>query len=442
MLTLKRKSPGILVLVLLIIGLLMGTQLQAQEKLSLSDAIRIGLKNNYSITVQKNNEKIAGINNTWGNTSLMPTLTLNVAGQDLKNNNDTEDFKSLTFTPQINLNWIVFDGFSAKITKQTYEKLQEESENNTALLVEETIENIILAYNNSLVQKELMNVYKEMSDLSKDLMLRSDVSKEIGGSTSFEYLQYKTSYLEDYSSYLKQKVIYENSLRSLNYLLADNDNTMRNLTTGLKADTTDYVFSDLQTQMNSNNENLKLQYINQKIAALNIKSAKSNIYPTVSLNAGARNNYFNKDFNGNSGTIDTNTNDLYVGVNASWNLFSGGTSKRAVEIAKINKQSSDVEIEDMKHSLDNKLLQLISSYDVNKSIYNLTQQQIKAAKLNLEISKDKYKSGAINSFDYRTVQLTYLNSVVSNLESIYNLIESDVNILKITGNIVEMQDQN
>jgi len=442
MLTLKRKSSGILVLVLLIIGLLMGTQLQAQENLSLSDAIRIGLKNNYSITVQKNSEKIAGINNTWGNTSIMPTLTLNVAGQDLKNNNDTEDYKSLTFTPQINLNWIVFDGFSAKITKQTYEKLQEESENNTALLVEETIENIILAYNNSLVQKELMNVYKELSDLSKDLMARATVRKENGSYTSFEFLQYKTSYLEDYSSYLKQKVIYENSLRSLNYLLADNDNTMRNLTTLLKADTTDYVFADLQTQMNSNNENLKLQYINQKIAALNIESAKSDLYPTVSLNAGGRNNYFNKDFNGNSGTIDTNTNDLYVGVNASWNLFSGGTTKRAIEIAKINKQSSDVEIEDMKHSLDNKLLQLISSYDVNKSIYNLTQEQIKSAKLNLNISRDKYKSGAINSFDYRTVQLTYLNSVVSNLESINNLIESDVNILKITGNIVGMKDKN
>jgi len=372
----------------------------------------------------------------------MPTLTLNVAGQDLKNNNDIEDYNSVTVSPQLNLNWIIFDGFSAKITKQTYEKLQQQSENNTALLVEGTIEDIILAYNNSLVQKELMNVFKEMSDLSKDKMDRADVSKEIGASTSFEYLQYKTSYLSDYSSYLKQKVVYENSLRSLNYLLADNDNTMRNLTTSLKADISDYAFADLQSQMNSNNENLKLQYLNQKILSLNIESARSDMYPTVSVNAGVRNNYLNKDFNGNSRTIDTNTNDLYGGVTASWNLFSGGTTKRAIEIAKINKQSSDVEIEDMKHSLDNKLLQLISSYDVNKSIYNLTQEQIKSAKLNLNISRDKYKSGAINSFDYRTVQLTYLNSVVSNLESINNLIESDVNILKITGNIVGMKDKN
>ena len=442
MLIIKRNSSRILSLWLLIIGLLPGTQLQAQENLSLSDAIRIGLRNNYNITVQKNKEKIAGINNTWGNTSIMPTLTLNVTGQDLKNNNDTEDYNSVTFTPLLSLNWTVFDGFSAKITKQTYEKLQEESENNTALLVEETIENIILAYNSSLVQKELMNVYKDMSDLSKDLMNRADVSKEIGASTSFEYLQYKTSYLNDYSFYLKQKVVYENSLRSLNYLLADNNNTMRNLTTELIADTTYYVFSDLQSQMNSNNENLKLQYLNQKILSLNIELAKSNLYPTVSLNAGGRNNYLNKDFNGNSQTINTNTNDLYAGFTASWNLFSGGIVKRAIQIAKINKQSSDVEIDDMKHSLDNKLLQLISSYDVNKSIYNLTQEQIKSAKLNLNISGDKYKSGAINSFDYRAVQLTYLNAVVSNLESVYDLIESNVNILKITGNIVGLKENN
>jgi len=217
---------------------------------------------------------------------------------------------------------------------------------------------------------------------------------------------------------------------------------MRNLTTELIADTTYYVFSDLQSQMNSNNENLKLQYLNQKILSLNIELAKSNLYPTVSLNAGGRNNYLNKDFNGNSQTINTNTNDLYAGFTASWNLFSGGIVKRAIQIAKINKQSSDVEIDDMKHSLDNKLLQLISSYDVNKSIYNLTQEQIKSAKLNLNISGDKYKSGAINSFDYRAVQLTYLNAVVSNLESVYDLIESNVNILKITGNIVGLKENN
>jgi len=435
----KRRYSGIIGFVLFIVALFTGTSINAQEELSLSDAIRIGLKNNYNIIIQKNNEKVAGINNTWGNTSLMPTLTLNVTGQDLKNNNDTEDYNSVTLTPLLSLSWTIFDGFSAKITKQTYEKLQEESENNTALLVEETIEDIILAYNNSLVQKELMNVYKEMSDLSKDLMDRADVSKEIGGSTSFEYLQYKTSYLEDYSSYLKQKVVYENSLRSLNYLLADNNNTMRNLTTKLIADTTSYVLSDLKAQMNSNNENLKLQYLNQKILSLKIQSAKSNLYPTVSLNAGARNNYLNKDFKGTSQTINTNTNDLYAGFTASWNLFSGGTVKRAIEIAKINKQSSDVEIDDMKHSLENKLLQLISSYNVNKNIYHLTQEQIKSSKLNLNISREKYKSGAINSFDYRAVQLTYLTAVVSNLESVYDLIESNVNILKITGNIVGLK---
>ena len=119
---LKNRSSEILGLWLLIIGMLLGTQLHAQEELSLSDAIRIGLKNNYNITIQKNNEKIAGINNTWGNTSIMPTLTLNVTGQDLKNNNDTEDYNSVTFTPLLSLSWTVFDGFSAKITKQTYEK--------------------------------------------------------------------------------------------------------------------------------------------------------------------------------------------------------------------------------------------------------------------------------------------------------------------------------
>ena len=58
-------------LIFLVPVLLSGMQLAGQEILTLSDAIRIGLENNYSIIIQKNDAQIAGNNNTPGNAGLL-----------------------------------------------------------------------------------------------------------------------------------------------------------------------------------------------------------------------------------------------------------------------------------------------------------------------------------------------------------------------------------
>ena len=50
-----------------------------------------GYKNNYDLTITANKQKIAKINNTWADTSLMPTLTLNLGLQDMKNLNDNRE---------------------------------------------------------------------------------------------------------------------------------------------------------------------------------------------------------------------------------------------------------------------------------------------------------------------------------------------------------------
>lgn len=408
----------------------------AQNNLSLSEAISMGLKNNYSLSVQRNDERISEINNTWANTSLMPTLTLNVAGTQTKNYNDNDDYNNWSMTPQVTLNWTLFDGFAAQISKKKYEELEQQSAGNTALLVETTVQDIVLAYYNVLQKRELRDAYLAMSNLSKDRMDREARSKEIGASTSYDYLQYKTSYLADYSNYLRQKTTYENALRSLNYVLGIKDPVMWTLTTKLMAPMANYNLADLQAGMESSNKTLKLQYINQRIMALNTKSARSNYYPTLKVNGGVRYNDTSRSYSGSTPDMDTQSTDAYVGFSLAWTIFNGGTRQRAVTIAKINEESAQVQMDQMKHSLNNQLMTFYANYEVNKEVYKLAEEQIETAKLNLELSRQKYEQGAINSFNYRDVQNAYLNAVASHLEALYNLISAETDLLQISGNIV------
>ncbi len=62
---------------------------------------------------------------------------------------------------------------------------------------------------------------------------------------------------------------------------------------------------------------------------------------------------------------------------------------------------------------------------------------MKAAKLNLQISQEKFESGAINSFNFRDVQTFYLRASQAELEAIYYFIDAHTSMLRMTGVIVQ-----
>lgn len=420
----------------IILVAIIGLNAYGQQPLSLSDAIRIGLENNYDLQVIRNDEDVAGINNTWGNTSLMPDISFSASLRENYNYNDDENYRQQTLVPSVTLNWVVFNGFSARINKQRFEELEQQSAGNTVVLVESTIQDIILAYNNCLLQNQLVEVYGELAKLSEDRYNRALDSRNIGAGTTYEATQAKTSWLEDQSNYLQQKVTYDNAIRSLNFIMAVADETVWEFTTELETDTPDYDLLVMEEKLLGNNATLKNQYLYQSLLAKETKLAKGAFLPALSVNAGLQNTDLGYYYAGSSADYLQNSSDAYVGLTLSWDIFNGGSRKRSVQISQINEESAQVQTNQMEHSLTNQLLQMHSSYQVYKSVLTLAEEQLASAKLNLDLSEDKFKNGSINSFNYRDAQITYMNAAISKLRAIYNVIQSNTDLLRITGGII------
>ncbi len=423
------------------IGILFTWQVQAGEPLSLTDAIVKGLENNYDLKIQRNDQKITEVQNSWGNAGALPTISLGATAREAWDFNSSDDYRQQMLVPELSLNWVLFDGFSALISKQRYDELENQSAGNTAILVENTIQDIILAYHNCLLQQEMTKVYEELAELSEDRYKRTEDSKNLGTGTTYESLQAKTSWLEDQSNYLQQKVSFENAVRTLNFALAVDNNTEWEFTTGLDVQAPDYDLATLNEKMMGNNSTLKNQYVYQTLLAQQTKLAQSSYYPSLSVNAGLTNTDLGQFFMGATTNVMQNYSDVYVGLSLSWTLFSGGTRKQSVAIARINEETSDVETTQMVHSLNNQLLQTYSNYTVNKAILALANEQEAAAKLNMELSAEKLKNGNINSFNYRDVQVNYMNAAIARFTAIYNLINSNTELLRLTGGIVDEYEQ-
>jgi len=408
----------------------------AQQTLSLTDAISIALENNYDIILARGDQQIAEIQNNWGTAGRYPYINLSAADNNSYNILEGDNNITNRLTGGATLSWTLFDGFSVRISKSRLDELENLSRNNTATMVEGTIQSIILAYYDVLLQKEKLVNYEDVMMLSNDRYDREKQRKDYGSAVTYDVLQAQNAYLEDRASYLLQEVAYKNSMRNLAYLMADHDNTDYDLTEAFEPVLVDYELDSLLAQMTVNNKTLQSQYVSMRLLDNTIASAKSAYSPSLDF-AGGLTGTSTRVKAENADASWSKNASLYGNFTLSWNLFSGGNRKRAVEIAQIDRQLADVTLIDINHDLSNRMANLYEFYQVRKELLVLAKENLEAARLNMQISREKFDAGAINSFNYRDVQQIYLNASQGQLQAIYNFIDAQTSLLKLAGVIIQ-----
>ena len=76
-------------------------------------------------------------------------------------------------------------------------------------------------------------------------------------------------------------------------------------------------------------------------------------------------------------------------------------------------------------------------YNSRITAFSLNQKAFKIAETNYNLATDKQKRGTINSFMLRDIEIVYINSGINAQQSAYNLMESKIALLKITGGIIQ-----
>ena len=90
----------------------------------------------------------------------------------------------------------------------------------------------------------------------------------------------------------------------------------------------------------------------------------------------------------------------------------------------------------MRQALYNQLFSTHADYEVKKQLKQVAELGVKSARLNLQIAEEKYRSGAISSFNFRDIQIIYLNAARELLQAKFNLVESYTELLRLTGGII------
>jgi len=413
------------------ISLLLLAGVRGQDQvLTLSRALEEALENNYGLIISRSDLQVAQINNNWGTAGRYPTI-----GFDASDNNNhelTDGIYTNRLSAGVGLNWVLFDGFRVNITKSRLENLEELSSGVLALQVESTIQDIILSYYQVLLQKEQLKVLDIIMKLSEDRYQYELKKQSLGGSVTYNVLQAKNTYLTDKALHMNQEMLVRNSVRNLNFMMGLEPSQTWEFTESFEADTSAYILGDLLTKMKADNQSLKNQYTSLLLSENETALQKSAYAPSISLGAGMD---YGQTWAYSGGTQTLNSNSLtpYGNIRLSFDIYNAGVRRRGVEIARINEEIAQVEIEQMEHALTNELFNLYDFHEVRRELLNVANENLEAAELNLSISEEKYRSGVINSFNYRDIQLIYLNVSFQRLEEVYNLIGSQAALTRITG---------
>ena len=432
---------------LIIIAFLSSFSALGQDSLSLKKAIEIGLQKNFDIQLTQKNVAINQIMNSWGEAGSLPQININV-GQ----NNSISDqrnnpisfapylFQSSDVSGNLALNWTIFNGFGIQANKNKLEQLQIQSENTATLAIENTIHGIILSYYQAKMQKEQLNLIFNLIQLSKEKYDQQVLKSNLGVGVKLELLQYENNLLADSSSFYLQELAFRNSIRNLNLLMGVDIEKEWILSSEIKPELNDKDFNTLKNEMLANNTNIKNQFLNISLNQQDISIAKSSFYPNINLNAGTNTSTGILSTNDANAPIDNtpirNLN-YYANFTLNFRLFDGGKVRRAIKALEIQNEVNQTQLEQMQQQLILELSNTFALYQARKKIFELNKKAFIASKENLEIARFKEKTGLINSFNFRDIEMNYLSSGVNLYQSSFDLLESNATLLKLTGKIIQ-----
>lgn len=414
----------------------------AQAPLTLSEALQFGLQNNFQIRISRANEQIATNNNSWGEAGALPSVS---ASLPLTNSFFDQDnpasFLNGTYSNHVaqlgvDMNWTLFAGFSAQISKEQLRLLEEQSHGNAALIVENTLQSIILAYYNSVVQEKRLNTFETVKRVSRDEYRYFQERVELGASTTFDMLQAKDGYLTDSTNYINQELAARSAKRDLNVLLAFPEDTAFILVDTVMPKPEVFNYELLREQVLQANRQLKNEYINVLLKEQAVQAQRAGRYPSLDIAAGASDamSWFILDGDVNRGEVL----NYYVNFSLGYNLYNGGRVNRAIENAIIERDIANLTIEEQQQTIEAELRTQYEAYTNRVRLLGVTKQSLDNAALNLELGESRYQNGSITSFDYRDIQVRYVQASLTMLETAYDLLTARTELIRLSGELVSV----
>ena len=420
---------------------IIGFSSQAQDLLTLENAVKIALENNYDIKIAQNNAKIDATNNSLANAGMLPILTANLTNNNSQLNTkqtqgdgtvrELDGAKNMSLTYGVGLDWTIFDRMRMFAKKEQLDLLEQQGKAELQAAMLTKISDVYLTYFDLVQQQQVIASIDTAIVISNQRLTTAQNRFTIGKASKLEVLNAQVDLNSDKSLLLKQKELFRTTQIKLNALL------IRDVLTDFKVAKEitleqNIVFEDIKATAEKQNPQLQAQILSKKVADLNLKQVKGNRYPTVRLTSGY--NFTRSE--ASLGFITQSSGQGFVyGVTASVPIFNGFLQNKNEKAAQYQVENASFLLEQQKLDLEAQLATLYASYQTNLALVEVEAKNLEIAKQNLDITLAKFKIGTITTIEFRTAQQNFVEASVrySNAQYITKL--SEINLKELAGTL-------
>lgn len=421
-------------------GLLLGLSSgMAQPFLSLDDAMKIGMENNFGIRITRNEATIATNSNTPGNAGFLPEITVSggyetsvrhadvkvVSGTELSDNSASTDW----LDAGIFLDWTLFDGMNMFVNRDRLKTLQEMGELEVRIEMEKIVSGIIIIYHEIVRNQMMEEVLRDQVDLSRERTRIAETRNSIGSASELEYLRAQVDLNADESALIQQQTFTNNARIALNEILArDATLTFQVADTILLQEHLDVkALTDYCLKANAE---LQRERYNTDLDQLNLKSLQGVRYPVVSLHSGY--NFLENETE--ASFIEYNRQlGPYIGLSLDFTLFDGMNRTHDVQNARISIENAELREQEVQLNQLSNLNKHFNQYKSELRVIDLEEYNLVLAEKNMDIASESYRIGSLSSIELREIQENLLEAHSRMIKALFRVKVQETELLRLSG---------
>jgi len=317
------------------------------------------------------------------------------------------------------------------IQRDKLNELQELSNTQLRGVVENTVAQVSRIYFEIVVQSEILDLYHEALQISNQRRKFAKVRLDLGGGSELTYLQATVDMNADSANYMQQLSAVKNLKSDFNLILC------RDIMTNVLVEKTipvneALIYEELWTKVQAQSPALLEARSAINMASLTTKEIKSARLPRLTINSAYSYNKSQTDV----GTFTSNRNlGFSAGVTLNYNLFSGFTNNQKIKVAQIREESALQDVELQKLSMEANLQQVYTDFQTNMKLVRFEKANIQFARLNWNITQEKYRLGALNDIELRETQKKLMDAESRLLQSLYNCKSAEIELMRLSGQL-------
>ena len=416
-------------------------KINAQEVLTIENALKIALQNNFEIKLASNNLEINTTNVALGNAGMLPRLTANLVDANRIENstqvrqdgttNTLDNAKNNSLNYGVGLDWTVFDGLKMFARLDQLKELQKLGEAQLKGIIILKISEVNSVYFDLVQQQQQLAALDTTIVISTQRLSLAQNRFIIGKASKLEVLNAQVDLNTDKVTLLRQMESYANRKIALNQILARDVKVDFKVVNQVTVDDK-LILADLMALAEKQNPQLQSEIINKRVSELQLKQIKGERYPTLNLTSGYN---FLESQSSLGFSSQFSARGLNYGFRASLNVFNGFLQNRNEKIAKIQIKNAAIAIEQQSLSVNSALATAFQTYLTNMELIQLEETNEAIAKQNLSITVDKFRIGTITTLEFRVAQLNYINAKVRYSNALFQAKLSEIALKELAGTI-------